>query len=259
MSTRIYIGTILLEKNRWAKGKQPSYSVREWLPRFEKDGFDGLELWENHVLLAPPEEAQALERSRVPVAVYNTYMGFDDRGEEARRKAAQMAARLKAQSVKYNVGADKAKTAEYVNNVRAWAEMLPKDCRLLCECHAGTIMEKPGQAAEVFAELKDEARFQAIVHPFTESPESLRAWFRALGPKRITHAHVQYREKGTLKKLSADAARNKEILAVLREAGFAGTYTLEFTEGTSAPGGENMESLYRAALEDRDFLQRYQG
>ena len=120
-------------------------------------------------------------------------------------------------------------------------------------------MEEPEQAAAVFADLRDEARFQAIVHPFTESPESLRQWFRALGAKRITHAHVQYREKGAFKRLSADAARNKEILAVLREVGFAGSYTLEFTEGTSAPGGEDIETLYRNALDDRDFLKRYQG
>ena len=254
MSNRIFIGTILLEKNRWAKGKQPSYAVREWLPRFERDGFDGLELWENHVLLGPPEEAQALERGKVPVAVYNTYVGFDDKGEDARRRAAEMAARLKAKAVKYNVGPDKAKLAEYIKNVKAWAELLPGDCRLLCECHAGTVMEEPEQAAAVFAELRDEQRHQAIVHPFSESPESLRRWFRALGPRRITHAHVQYRESRKFRRLSRDAPRNKEIMAVLKDSGFRGSYTLEFTEGTSAPGGEDIEALYRAALDDREFI-----
>ena len=45
-----------------------------------------------------------------------------------------------------------------------------------------------------------------------------------------------------------------ERLRVMREAGFAGSFTLEFTEGTSSPD-ESMEALFDAALADLCYLR----
>ena len=55
---KIYIGTILLEVNRWTAGKEPSYLVSEWVERFAEAGFDGMELWQFH---APPDDELPVE------------------------------------------------------------------------------------------------------------------------------------------------------------------------------------------------------
>ena len=62
MKTEIYIGTILLERNRWTRDKKPTCLVSEWIPRFKEAGFDGMELWENHAALASSTELKAAFR-----------------------------------------------------------------------------------------------------------------------------------------------------------------------------------------------------
>lgn len=247
----IYIGTILLERNRWAPGKVPTYLVSQWLERFRTAGFDGIELWENHAALCPEDERVRLEALAAPVAVFNSYAGFDTAGEVQRRLAAAMAVRLRAQAVKFNMGPDPGMRVPYVQAALEWRTLFPAHVRLLCECHPGTVMEEPQAAAEVFAQCDG---FEAIVHPFTWDLERLAAWFRLLGPK-ITHAHVQLRTRDDLfLRLDRDPGYVREALAVMREGGFRGSFTLEFAEGTRS-ASENMEELFSAVLADLAFLR----
>lgn len=251
MNSKIFIGSILLEKNRWTS-RIPSYKVSEWLERFKKDGFDGIELWENHMLLADESEQKILKESAAPVAVYNTYVDFDHQANSQRIQVAQIICDLKAQGVKYNFGNDLTQLETYIQNLKEWARLLPDSCRILCECHGGTVMEVPSRAAEVFAELKD-SRFQAIVHCMADA-QMLEEWFKYLG-ERITHAHVSLRnseEKCVM--LKDNPAYVRQCLDIMKNAGYNGTYTLEFTEGVRAPG-ENIDGLYQAGLEDLRFLR----
>ena len=62
----IYLSTVAMEKNRWST-HQPSYEVSAFLPRLFRDGFRGIELWENHLFLASEAEQQRLLASGVPV------------------------------------------------------------------------------------------------------------------------------------------------------------------------------------------------
>ena len=249
---KVYIGTILLEPNRWAQVRTPTYRVSEWLGRFAEAGFDGVELWEYHATLASPSELASLEASPVPVAVFNTYCGFEDAAAGDRAKAVEMVRRLAAGGVKFNVGRDADRREEYLRNLRAWAGELPEGCRLLCECHGGTILEQPPVAAEFFREAGI-GRLQGIVHCLA-GVAGLGEWFDRLGPA-ITHAHVALRHDGRNARLSACPAAVAEALALMRRRGFAGSFTLEFTEGTREPG-ENIESLWQAALDDLAFLRR---
>ena len=154
--------------------------------------------------MASPPELEALSASPVQVAVLNTYAGFDDDAEPSRRQAAELARRLGAGGVKFNLGPEPAHRDEYVRNALAWRERLGPDVRMLCECHGGTIMETPAAAAEVFARW-EHRQFQAIVHPFSCPPDKLAEWFDRLGP-RITHAHVQMRDAQNRYTLLADNA-----------------------------------------------------
>ena len=249
----IYIGTILLELNRWGSPKTPTYKVSEWLDRFQEAGFDGMELWEYHATLAPPEELALLEATKFPVSVYNTYCDFDDASEADRKQAAEMIKRFRADGVKFNVGRDPALRGEYIKNLRNWSASLPEDCRLLCECHGGTIIQEPSDAAKFFNELGRE-RYQIIVHFPMQNPKMLRKWFSAL-ESSITHAHVQMMGANNKRaRLSSNPSHVKEALHIMREEGYSGSFTLEFTEGTREPD-ENMEDLWQAALSDLHFLR----
>lgn len=252
-SGEVYIGTILLERNRWAPGKRPSCRVSEWLGRFAEAGFDGTELWENHAALCPAEEIEALEESSFPVAVYNSYVSFSDSGGAERSRAAALARRLRAAGIKFNLGKDPSQRETYLRNLRAWRSVLPENVRMLCECHGGTIMEDPVRAKEVLDELGD-GSCQAIVTPFSHDLEELRTWFECLG-RSITHAHVQMRgEDGKLARLDRKPSFVKEALHVMLEEGFKGTFTIEFTEGVGT-ADEDIEGLFRAAARDLSFLK----
>ena len=131
---QIYLGTILLEKNRWpdspvtrfsigerlcrGRGALPSLQVSEWAERARADGFDGLELWENHALLVSDEELARLGRMPLPVAVYNSYFGLDDEDALWREVAAEAVLGLQAAGVKYNFGPDPARRDTYLRDLR---------------------------------------------------------------------------------------------------------------------------------------------
>ncbi len=256
----ILIGSILLERNRWKNPKTPTYRVSEWIERFTEAGFDGVELWEYHATLASPEEQKALEASSLPITIFNSYASFDENGAQARASAAEFAARLKSQGIKYNLGPDPNAMDTYRKALVAWEKTVPEGVRLLCECHPNTVLEKPEQAAAFLAPF-DPSRYQVIVHGFYNPIAPLAEWFRLLGP-RITHVHVQMIDpdhpKGRRICLDRRPQDAKDALKVMRDHGFSGTFTLEFTEGTSAPD-ENMEDLFQAALRDFAFLKEHWG
>jgi sugar phosphate isomerase/epimerase len=253
MQADIYIGTILLEPNRWSRERRPSYRVSDWLSRFAAAGFAGMELWEFHATLAAPEEVAAIAAADFPVAIYNTYASFDEAGKAARDTAANLIARFRAKGVKFNLGPEREKCAQYIATAEAWRQQLPAGTKLLCECHSGTVMEDPEVARAAFAAW-EKPEFQAIVHPFYTPLPELQRWFTYLGP-RITHAHVQLRDEANrMINLHQQPQRVREALRIMREEGFQGTFTLEFTAGTGA-SGECPETLFQAALADLDFLR----
>lgn len=139
----IYLGTIALEVNRHAAGKRPTIRPSEWADRLLLAGFDGIELWENHVLLGPPEELNALRASALPVRIFNTYVEFTDDQEPARLRVAEWVRRLGATGVKFNFGAVPHQRRQYLANIRRFAAQLPPSTKLLCECHPGTIAQAP--------------------------------------------------------------------------------------------------------------------
>lgn len=238
---KIYLATVCLERNRWGS-RAPSFAVSDWLPRIAADGFDGIELWENHFLTADNAEQARLAAGASPVAVYNSYAGFEDGAAEARRKAAEAVRQLGALAVKYNLGGDAARRAEYRRNLLAWAGQLPPACRLLCECHSGTALERPEEAAAFFADLAP-GRFGVIAHVCGD-PEPVEQWLAALDG-RVHHLHVQMRETAPDPAVPAGRAQWDACFEAARAHGFAGSAAIEFTRGIGPD--ERMETLYANA------------
>ncbi|MCK4283693.1 MAG: sugar phosphate isomerase/epimerase [Candidatus Brocadiae bacterium] len=249
----VYMATVLLERNRWTVEKRPSFRVSDWLERFADAGFDGIELWENHAALCAPEELAALESSALPIAIFSSYAALDDACAAERERVADLAGRLRARRIKFNFGSDPSQAEAYVRNLKEWRTLLPQDCALLCECHPGTIAEEPAGAAELFG-LLDGIPVQVIVHAFFLPADRLRESFKCHG-RAVTHVHVQVvDEEGARQRLDWDADLVKERLHILREEGFSGSLSLEFTGGTAAPD-EDIEALFRNAVADLDFLR----
>lgn len=251
--TEIYIATVLLERNRWKPGKEPTLRVSDWLGRFAAAGFDGIELWENHALKAPDDEVARLAAAVPPVRIFNSYATFGPEDDPLRARAAEMALRLGAGAVKFNVGGDPSLFDVYVANVLRWRETLPESVRPLCECHPGTVVERPEEAARAFAVWR-QAGIGAIFHPFNLGPDGVRRWLAYLGDS-LVHAHVQVHREGRMRSLAAYKEYAAAVLDALKSEGFRGTFSIEFTEGAGA-ADEDIEQLFAAACMDLATLRR---
>ncbi|MBN1673409.1 MAG: sugar phosphate isomerase/epimerase [Kiritimatiellae bacterium] len=255
---RIYIGTVLLERNRWSS-REPSFQVSDWARRMAEAGFDGIELWQNHAVKATEQEREKLKGSPCPVTIFNSYAGCEDEQRAEREEAVQLARFFSARGMKYNFGRDKARHAAYRTNVRDWREALPASFRFLCECHGGSSMEEPEIAAATFDALGN-GGYEAIVHVMNREEGAVRRWFERLGA-RITHAHVALSGPGPNERgaicLSQDPEFVRSRMGLLRELGYRGSYTIEFTEGVR--GHEDRERLFENAVADMAFLRECLG
>lgn len=246
--SRIFLGTILLERNRWGKeGRHPSFLVSDWASRIADDGFDGLELWEDHALMADEEERERLRTGPAPVVLLNSYASCEDDDHEARRRSAELASFLQAEGMKFNFGKQPEREESYVRNVADWYRMFEPGYRMLSENHRGTITADAEVAARVYRRLGD-IRVGGIIH-FGSDEATYRERFGAYGD-RLTHIHCAL--SGEDGPMEEDAVRLR--VAWLRELGFAGTFTIEFTQGVR--GDLSIEELYRNAVRDLKMLRR---
>ena len=253
-SGEIYIGSVLLEKNRWTEHKQPSFRVSDWMERFREDGFDGVELWANHA--ADAAELELLRTSTRPISIFNSYAAFSGAERAEREQSARLTETLKSPRVKYNVGADREQRETYMENLRTLRNQLPAAVTLLCECHPGTLIEDAPDAQRFFDELGLKGH-GIIVHPFSRR-ETLVEWFETFGPA-IQHAHLQMRdENDRMTRFDRHPRQVRDALNIMKDYGFQGSFTLEFTEGTGQPD-EDIETLYGNALRDFAYLNEMLG
>lgn len=247
-SKSIYIGSVCLERTRWGK-REPSFKVSDWLPRFTRDGFDGVELWEFHYTRADEAE-RARMASLGPIAIFNSYVGFGDEDAEVRDQVASAIKTLAAPAVKYNLGGDAAKLDEYRRNLLAWAETVPSGCRLLCECHPGTVLEELDAAVAFFEDL-DPVRFGVIAH-ISGDAEGLDRWLTAFG-SRVQHMHLQSRGPESDPAVAENRERLAPSYAALLRHGFSGSLAIEFTRGIGRE--EDIEELYANACADMAYVR----
>ena len=98
-SASTYLGTVLLEPNRWAGDRSPAIRISEWGGRIASAGFDGIELWEKHVSMASVQEQAALRAGPLPITIFNSYAPMGAEGETARQQAAGFARELGANAM----------------------------------------------------------------------------------------------------------------------------------------------------------------
>lgn len=231
----ILLGTVAIEPNRWGTvhaDRMPMTSLVPWLDSLADAGFDGLEVWEQHLTMEAPASADAIIDGPLPVRIFNSYASLDVDSPVERSFVADWVHRSGAKGVKFNVGNDPESEGLYAERIADWLDLLPASATLICECHEGiSIAEDPVVANRIFDAAGPTDRLQALVHTH-ESAENLRARFDAYGD-RISHVHVNYldianRRVPTL----ADQRSDLEAkVALLRGLGFSGTWTIEFVQG----------------------------
>ena len=181
-------------------------------------------------------------------------MTFEEGSETAQDRDGEMAARLGARGIKYNIGSDPELRQVYMDQLRAWRSRLPKEIALLCECHPGTIIEEQEAARAFF----DEAGLQnhgIIVHAIMQL-EKLPQWLDLFGDE-VKHIHLQLRDDDyKLINYAQNLGKVHETLDLLQSRQFKGSYTLEFTAGIGADG-ESPDLLYANALKDLAVLREY--
>ncbi len=249
MISDIYMATVCLEKNRWGS-RQPSFRVSEWVDRFRGDGYDGIELWEFHYTSADAEEQRALRKKRDFIAMYNTYIGFCDEEQAGMKQAADAIKELDVSAVKYNLGHAPEKLEQYRRNLINWSEQIPPGCRLLCECHCGTVLEDVNNAKAFFADL-DPERFGIIVHPMGD-PSSLKSWIDAF-PSRIAHLHIQMRDEKCNPMIDSCRPQFDDCCRILMENNYAGSLAIEFSRGIGRD--EDIETIYSNACDDMAYCR----
>lgn len=245
---RIFLGTILLERNRWSKeDRSPSFLVSDWTQRIHDDGFDGLELWEDHGLLADEDERERLRLGPAPVVLVNSYAGCEDEDLSGRQRTAELARFFDAEGMKFNFGKAIERQDTYIENIRAWAGLFKPGYRMLSENHRGTTTADAHVAAKAYEQLAD-LPVGGIIH-FNSDESVYRERFNAYGD-RLTHIHCALsNEDGPMPE---DEVRLR--VALLREFGFRGTYTIEFTQGVRSD--VSIDGLYRNATRDLGVLRR---
>lgn len=255
MKKSIYLGSIALEKNRWAAGRIPTYRVSDYLERIKNDGFAGIELWENHYRMADHRERRKLAEAEVDF-IFNSYLSLRDGITPGLRETAAAIRELGARAVKFNYsfrdfehepGYTERDYVIQTDNLLRFAELVP-GVKLLCECHANTLMEDPHRAGRVFAHLDE--RFGAIIH-LSDDQGHLKNCFDCYGD-RICHIHTANAVAGAgfdcLE--SADRQmRDNYQYAVSR--GFDGTLTVEFVKNAG-----DAEGYYDGARKDLAYLSK---
>jgi sugar phosphate isomerase/epimerase len=246
----INLGTIVLEPNRWFGVTQDRWAttpISEWLDRIAAAGFDGIELWEAHFRDADETERRAILDHPVAVAVYNTYVSFDEEDDTDRLAVAELITATGAPKVKWNTGAerDRASLDAYAARLERWAAAMP-DVELVCECHDGSAMDDPAAAARVLSYGSN-----ALFHTHDDL-DLIRAKFDAYGD-RISHVHVNHLFTGS-PALTEIRDELVEKVSLVGDLGFAGTWTLEFVHGA---GGDRdqPEPMFARAVDDLAVLR----
>jgi sugar phosphate isomerase/epimerase len=261
-TNQVYLGTMVLERNRWGvledakfthlqplvrcRAVVPTVRISDWLDRAAGDGFDGVELFEPHAFFASDAEVAHLAEHDMPIEVFNSYFGLDDDDAIWRDAVAKMAHRLDAGGVKYNFGKDAGRLDQQLHTLRRFADACPDHTRIICECHSGNITDDPATLETIAGRLDDD-RFHFTVHLMDE-PDNLRKRFAALG-ERITHCHVWRKPE-----IDDDALR--ERVDLVGELGFVGSYTIEFTRGIGwGRPDPPTETLYDEAVDDMQAVR----
>jgi sugar phosphate isomerase/epimerase len=233
MDNKFYLNTGALEINRWNsnftnENKPISINISDWIEAIIRAGFDGIELWENHAVNCSEDEQFRQNEVLNPVAVFNSYVDFNEPLSIRNRIVANRINTLNCQNVKYGLPKS-IPMRQAADNLCKWCTLLDDNILLCNEFHKGNWGETAQEALELLNMLPTD-RFKGMFH--LGAPVSkIKQYFDVIG-ERITHCHAvlcRFDAKGVLDK--SDITRVTRQLDFLRDYGYTGSFTIEFVTG----------------------------
>ncbi|NRA40570.1 MAG: sugar phosphate isomerase/epimerase [Planctomycetes bacterium] len=260
--TTIFLGTGLLEHNRWTT-RESSIRISPWLTRIQDAGFGGIELWANHALQADAAECERLGAYNGQI-IFNHYEACLRSGASERKDIQSMMQRLNCVGMKWNGAKYRDQNlqllrAECVEVAEQWLAQQELNFRSCCECHGGSVFEDREQFLQDTADWAHPP--EVIVHlpgNVAEQDDKNIQLIKKWG-KRIGHIHMQMNDPNGAKGARAclrsreDFVR-RQIEAVM-DAGFDGTWTIEFTGGCARDENAPIEKLFAHAVDDMEFIR----
>lgn len=273
---QILLNTIMLEPNRWTGDRTLTCPLVDLLRPVAAAGFRELEIWQYHISRLHEEELNALRAGLDELGMHSVALGgyplFDVTGAEWEVMEAELSrlvdygAALGVDLFKIFPGRlgseklDEAQREQSVNRLRRLAEQLAKrDMVLTLETHGNTLCDTLDSTLRLLDELSpcgDSVGICFQPYPEHDTDQAI-ATFDALQVEgRVRHLHLQNKRGGETTLLEdGDWTDYHRFLPHVRESGFRGPLSLEFTAGiTPAEGGSfDVLKVVDNATLDRDF------
>ena len=257
-NTVVYFSSQLLEKNRW-NGKGPSFIVSDWMGYIGEAGYAGVDLGMNQLKLSSRSEWELIkekaEDNDLALAYITATVPTDDSVKSQRLREAIIEAcdyfnpdNLRFTFTEPNregfVKPIKSSDFEMMNN---WAKDLPRETNLVFE--SGDSSLKVITEAQEFLNAK---RFKGTVSPFLMSLADLEPSIK-LPENFICNLSVQTKLGADWTLLTDSEAEIKKRISLIKKLGYAGTWTLDYTDGMGAKV-EDIDFVFDNAEVDLNFL-----
>jgi sugar phosphate isomerase/epimerase len=275
---QILLNTIMVEPNRWSDDKTPHRPLCELLPALGEAGFSALEIWQYHASsldargisrLAGDLRAHAQEA--VGLGAYPFLHLEGPEGDEATTRLGRLvayAANLGVTTFKIFPGrvpssqADDATWARSILQLRGLAQQLAaRGMTLTLETHGNTLCDTAESTARVLADIGDLDNIGICFQPYTDqNTDAAIAFYEMLTP-HVRHVHLQNRSSTTGGACclleDGDWLDYKRLLPAIKNSGFDGPLSLEFTAAMPTPQNADipLQKVLENAAKDRDFVR----
>jgi hypothetical protein len=260
-SSPVYLSSLLLEKNRW-NGKGPALPVAEWIEPIAESGFNGCELWFNHLAFVSRSDWEAirseatLHQAEIPMIFGHLPTETTEKAKRQRESLLDAVDFFKPKALRFHLG-EPLTVDGYLKKLPARAEAaaeivrdIGRDTQLVFECQ---VYPFRAEEAKVVLEKIDPSRVSLSIRPFEMTRGDLEAAF-GLSSKAVSHFGVRVKHGSEYVGLVSKADLCKQVLVQGRKMNFIGPWILETTAGVGAKS-EDVVDLFDAAERDLNFLQ----
>ena len=271
---QLLLNTVMLEVNRWTQDHQLTAPLIDLLPGIKRAGFNALEVWQYHLSRLDRTELDALIRTlgelEMRVDVVGIYPLLHQTGPEGDAAAAlaerimDYTALLGAKVAKVFAGrvpsaqADEACRARSIEGLRTLAEQAARHgMEMTAETHGNTLADTTESTLQLLDELSDISSFGICYQPYTfKDTRTALAEYDAVA-HAVRHVHLQNRNDDGNCRLPDGWLDYRRLLTHIKQAGFTGPLSLEFTAGLFPPEGEpfDVQIILDNAEKDRVFVE----
>jgi sugar phosphate isomerase/epimerase len=254
--------TIGFQKNKRGSERQVERPLDQILPIIAEAGYDGVEIWNDHLMTLPAEQreqvAKQLQQLGLKVALISPYFDFttsEESAEQSLQRAAEVleeARRLKADGIRVftgRTGSAEATPAQWdraVNCLQQLADQSAADgISWACETHRNNLMDTIGGALRLMGDVN--RKNVCLIFQPTTFGEDWENALDLLGPY-ICHVHASnYDDEGNKVGLEEGELDYRQIIRALGRYSYDGYISVEWM-GDNPEGMAHQEAVYLRKL-----------